>query len=233
MTKIVAIVGGPNKMKGYSGSMVEKVLKGAQNAGAETRVFSIYDYSIQACRACFSCSKKGKCVIDDDYPILQKALLDADGFILAAPNHMNSVPSQMKAFIDRSFSYLYHCQTLKGRYAVTVMSSGGPELMMAEDYLANIIELFGCFKVGDMAATEGQFKYTNEEEVARIMEESTLLGTRLVQAIENKETFKKQVDRLDEVFESIGCLVVLEKKLLTFENQYWKDHYGLKEEDYY
>ncbi len=232
MTKIVAIMGGPNKEKGYGGRMVERVLEGARSAGAGTEIVSIYDYNLKPCRACYTCSKKGHCVIDDDYPVIHRALVQSDGFVIATPNYMNSVPSQLKAFFDRSFSRIYHLQRLKGKYAATVISSGGPMIEMTEDYLADVLACYGCWKVGDLAASEGQFKYMGDEEPARVFDEATALGKRLVEAIETRETYPKQANKIDIYHESIKALVVLEKELMTYENQYWQDNLGLIEEDY-
>jgi multimeric flavodoxin WrbA len=232
MTKIVAIMGGPNKTKGYSGRLVERVLAGAKSAGADTECLSIYDYNLEPCRACYTCSKKGRCVIDDDYPVIHKALVQSDGFIIATPNYMNNVPSQLKAFFDRSFSFIYHLQALRGKHAVTVISSGGPMIEMTENYLADVLACYGCWKAGDLAVSEGQFTYMGDEEPLRVLDEATDLGKRLVEAIENNETYPEQADQIENYHEAIKALVVLEKELMTYENQYWQDHLGLVEEDY-
>ncbi len=228
MTKIVAVLGSPNKTKGYSGRMVKQVLAGARDLGAKTEIIPIYDYTIEPCRGCFVCSKHGKCVIDDDYLKVADAWIDSDGYLLATPNYMNGVTGQIKTLFDRSFSYLYHLQKLKGKHAVTVVSSGGPEFDAVQAYFSNILEMMGTWKVGSVAASEGQFE---DEDEAKDIEESLFeLGKRLVTAIENRNTYEDQEGKMALYYAAIEYLVVAQKPRLAYENKYWKEHFGLQED---
>ncbi len=228
MTKIVAMVGSPKGIEGYSGQLIKNALAGIEEAGGETEIFPLYKYNILPCRGCYTCSKQGKCIHDDDFHILQQAMLDADGFILATPNYMNSVTSQMKSFIDRSFSYLYHCQTIKGKHALLIVSSGGPQLDRVEDYLGNVLEMYGCWKVGVVSAPEPILD--DKEECLRPLEQATEYGQRLVSAIVRKKTYPAQVEMHDYYFSVMEFLIPFKKDLFSWEYEYWKTHWGLSEE---
>jgi len=224
--KIISIIGSPHGTKGTTGPVVNGVMEAAKNAGAQTEIISLADNSVQPCRGCQVCSKTGQCVIEDDFSNIKKALLEADGIILASPNYMHNVSGQMKAFLDRCFG-MCHCQMLKGKYGAVVVSSGGPVFEMVEDYLMHVLKIFGCWTVGNVCAVELQL--TDEDERTKIMQEAYNLGTRIVKAIKGKETFPEQEQELDMFFEGMKMVVEMYKEDWPFEYEYWKSHWGVEE----
>jgi len=224
--KLISIIGSPKGIEGFTGSLVKRILEAAQNAGAETEFFSLGDLSVQPCRGCRVCAKTGQCVINDDLGNIKKALLKADGIILASPNYMYNVSAQIKAFLDRSFS-LCHCQMLKGKYGAAVVTSGGPVFEMVEQYLVHVLGLLGCWTVGSICATELQLG--REDEWTQIIQEAANLGSRMVKAIRSKEVFPDQEQKLQRIFEEAKMVVEFYKEEWTFEYEYWKSHWGLEE----
>ncbi len=70
----------------------------------EPHVIRIYDYRIEPCRGCRYCLSKNLCTVDDDFTnILLKILLSTDAMIIVSPVFFNNIPSQLKAFIDRTW----------------------------------------------------------------------------------------------------------------------------------
>jgi len=222
--KVISIIGSPHGIKGIAGSIVNCMMKAAKDAAAITEIISLADSLVQPCKGCRVCAKTGQCTIDDDYANIKKALLEADGIVLASPNYMHNVSAQMKAFLDRSFS-LCHCQMLKGKYGVAVVTSGGPVLEMVEQYLMHVLSMFGCWKVGSICAAELQLK--NEDERMQIMQKAADLGKRVVKSIRNKEIFPDQQQELLQFFESAKMVVEFFKEEWTFEYDYWKSHWGV------
>jgi multimeric flavodoxin WrbA len=222
--KIVSVIGSPHGMKGTTGPIVNDVMEVAKDAGARTEIISLADNSVQPCRGCQTCSKTGQCVIDDDFGNIKKALLEADGIILASPNYMHNVSGQMKAFLDRCFG-LCHCQMLKGKYGAVVVSSGGPELEMVEKYLMHVLDIFGCWRVGTICAVELQLM--DEDERVKIKQEAYNLGDRMVKAISNKEIFPEQEQALQMFFEGMAMVVEMKKEEWPFEYDYWKSRWGM------
>jgi multimeric flavodoxin WrbA len=87
--------------------LVKEALLKAKEAGAEVRFISTLNMDIQHCKGCGACSagrdrgKQIKCIIKDDYEILEQAVLEADGIIVAAPVFAIAPVGQLKNFIDR------------------------------------------------------------------------------------------------------------------------------------
>ena len=57
--KTIIINGGPRK-NWNTAQLLQSALKGAQDAGAETAYYDLYDISYSGCRSCLVCKKKGK-----------------------------------------------------------------------------------------------------------------------------------------------------------------------------
>lgn len=64
----------------------------------------LVDYHIEPCSSCRTCTRLRKCIINDDMTnVLIPMLFDSDVIILGSPVYFNSVSSQLKAFIDRTW----------------------------------------------------------------------------------------------------------------------------------
>jgi multimeric flavodoxin WrbA/uncharacterized Zn finger protein (UPF0148 family) len=87
--------------------LVKEALYKAKEAGADVKFISTVNMDIQHCKGCGACSagrdrgKQIKCIIKDDYEILEEAVLDADAVIIAAPVFAIAPVGQLKNFIDR------------------------------------------------------------------------------------------------------------------------------------
>lgn len=87
--------------------LVKEALFKAKEAGADVEFISTINMNIQHCKGCGACSagrdngKQIKCIIKDDYEILEQAVLDADAIIVAAPVYAVAPVGQLKNFIDR------------------------------------------------------------------------------------------------------------------------------------
>jgi multimeric flavodoxin WrbA len=224
--KVISIIGSPKGMTGYTGSVVGSIMEGARSAGAETEIFSLSEFSVHPCRGCLTCSKTGRCVIDDDYSSIKNAMIEADGIILATPNYVHSVSAQMKALLDRSYS-LIHCQMMRGKYGAIAVTTGGSEFEMVKQYLYHVMTILGCWRVGCICAAKPQLD--DEDERAQVMKSASDLGVRMVKAISGRETFPDQEKKRQEYFEQIKWLVQLQKEVWPFEYEYWQTHWGLDE----
>lgn len=87
--------------------LVKHALMAAQEAGAEVKYINTLKMDIRHCTGCGACSKgreNGKqirCIIKDDYNILEEAVLDADAIVVAAPVYVLGPVGQFKNFVDR------------------------------------------------------------------------------------------------------------------------------------
>jgi putative NADPH-quinone reductase len=100
----IAVVNGSHRGKsGNTNIMVSALLKGAQEAGAETVNIFLAEKEIKYCRACKSCwfNNPGKCVINDDMPYVLTFMDRADVWIFATPLYFDNISGMLKVFMDR------------------------------------------------------------------------------------------------------------------------------------
>ena len=86
--------------------MLEQAMKGAADAGADTEMIHLYDYSFKGCMSCFACKLKnaktnGACAIRDELrPILEKAH-EADVIVIGSPVYFSYPTGVARAFMER------------------------------------------------------------------------------------------------------------------------------------
>jgi multimeric flavodoxin WrbA len=99
----LAIHGSPSMKRGKTYPVLERLLKGAEKAGAITEVVFLQKETIGGCTGCLSCWIKtpGKCFQKDDMAELIEKLKRTDLMILATPVYVDGMTSQCKHFIDR------------------------------------------------------------------------------------------------------------------------------------
>jgi multimeric flavodoxin WrbA len=78
----------------------------ARALGGGSRVLSLRDHRVGPCTGCGACAADGVCILsgDDDAENLFAQLDLAAGLVLAAPVYFYHLPSQAKAWVDRSQS---------------------------------------------------------------------------------------------------------------------------------
>ncbi len=104
--KIVCLLGSP-RPKGNSAAIANRFCEVAEKNGAEVQTFALNKLKYRGCQACMTCkSKLDKCVLKDDLSEVLEAVREADVLVMATPTYFGEVSSQLKAFVDRTFSYL-------------------------------------------------------------------------------------------------------------------------------
>ena len=117
--KVIGIGCSPRK-ESNSDILVNAVLSTAAENGAATEFVKIADHDISPCDACWRCSDKGECHIDDDMQTLYPNLLQADGIVIGSPVHMgHSISGHAQVFLDRTFA-LWHHKKLKNKVAASL-----------------------------------------------------------------------------------------------------------------
>src|SRR4030067_1299829 len=99
--KILGIFGSPRR-GGNTDLLLEEVLKGAEEEGAEAERLYLRDYSITPCKECHGCDDTCQCVILDDMEKIYPKLLESEIIVLASPIFFYGVTAWAKALIDRS-----------------------------------------------------------------------------------------------------------------------------------
>jgi multimeric flavodoxin WrbA len=188
--KVVGFVGSPRK-KGNTTSIVNEVLRGASEAGAETKIFNLNELGIRGCQACYKCqTPEGKCVQKDGMTPLYDEIFSADAVVIGTPVFMLQVTGQTKIFIDRLFAMLYlkdgqpgaFRNKIRGKKAIAVYSQGQPETSLfasSFDLNEGVLAFLG-FKVEGRIAAGGMASLDSAKSSQSVMDQAYKAGTELV-----------------------------------------------------
>lgn len=133
--KIVSLLGSP-RPKGNSTILANHFCEAAAKLGATIEVFALNKLKYRGCQACMTCKTKlDKCVLKDDLSDVLEAVRAADLLVMATPVYYGDVSSQLKAFIDRTFSFLLPDYTTNsnpsrlafGKKLVFIQTQGAPD----------------------------------------------------------------------------------------------------------
>jgi multimeric flavodoxin WrbA len=98
--KVLGIYGSPRK-GGNTDLLLDRVLEGAESAGAESSRIYVRDMSFAGCVECNGCDRTGACVVEDDMQKAYPLLLESRVVFLASPVFFYGLTAQVKALIDR------------------------------------------------------------------------------------------------------------------------------------
>ena len=189
--KMVCLLGSP-RPKGNSKAMAARFCGAAEGLGAEVTTFALNKLKYRGCQACMTCKTKlDKCVLKDDLAEVLDAIRDAEVLVLATPIYFAEISSQLKAFIDRTFSYLVPdyatnptkpCRLSSGKKLVFIEAQGHPDEGLFADVFPRYDSIFkwygfsdsyqiracGVFNKGDVESREDIMKLA-EETARKIM----------------------------------------------------------------
>lgn len=115
MSKIVVITGSP-RAKGNSLAMTAAFIKSAEEKGHTVIRFDAVKHKVGGCCACDTCFSKGKpCTFDDDFNVIAPDILDADAILFSMPVYWYSIPAQIKAVIDKLYSFYSSGKDIGGK----------------------------------------------------------------------------------------------------------------------
>ncbi len=98
--KVLGLIGSPRK-DGNTEKLVNAILEGAAEKGAEIKIYHLAGMDLKPCKGCMSCKLEGKCIIDDDMQELYKEILSADAIVLGSPIYMWEITALTKTIVDR------------------------------------------------------------------------------------------------------------------------------------
>jgi len=110
--RVLALLGSPRK-NSNTRVLVERVLKGAASAGAETELIDLREVEPASCRHCGGCDRTGRCVVRDGVQEIHEKIRRANHLVLASPIHFSGVSGQMKSLIDRGQAFWVEKYRLK------------------------------------------------------------------------------------------------------------------------
>ena len=147
--RIVGFIGSSRK-EGNTAWVVNKILEGAKEQGADTQVWHFSDLDLKPCQGCLGCIKSNRCTIDDGMQNIYRTLEQTDALVLGSPVYMGQMSAQAKMFTDRLFAQITprFSPTFKeknaGKKLVLVFTQGNPDANMFQayfDYTKHIFQL--------------------------------------------------------------------------------------------
>ena len=107
MSKKILVLTGSARKEGNSNRMAQSFAAAAVEKGHAVKVIDTAKLKLNFCHACETCYKTGKpCSFDDDFNTIADDILAADALVFSCPVYWYSVPSQIKAVIDKTFSFV-------------------------------------------------------------------------------------------------------------------------------
>ena len=188
--KVICLLGSP-RSKGNSTAMAKKFCETAESFGADVTTFALNELNYRGCQACMICKTElDKCVLEDDLTEILDRLHDAEILVMATPVYYGDVSSQLKGFIDRTYSYLVPdygtnpnpCRLSPGKKLVFIQAQGHPDESQFADVFprydfffkwygfsdSHLIRACGVFSEGDVDSREDVMKVA-EEAAKRVM----------------------------------------------------------------
>lgn len=98
--KIIGLLGSP-LAEGNTAQLLDRALKGAEDAGCEVEKIVVANLDFQACQEMMFCREHETCILDDDMQAMYPKLREMDGLIVATPVMTMGIPGKLKSFIDR------------------------------------------------------------------------------------------------------------------------------------
>ena len=130
--RILGISGSPRK-ENVSGvyKLVQAVLEATQ---CDYDLVSLRGKKISGCIACLGCVKDNVCVVEDDLMPLRDKIVEADAYVIGAPNYYSTLNANTHALLERFFQFRHQeGNLLWGKLAVAVGVGGTVGHFPADD----------------------------------------------------------------------------------------------------
>lgn len=102
MSKRILVLSTSPRIGGNSETLADVFIKGAEEAGHETKKICLYDKKIDFCKGCLACQTTGKCILRDDAERIIAQMKTMDVLVFATPIYFYEMSGQMKTLLDRT-----------------------------------------------------------------------------------------------------------------------------------
>jgi multimeric flavodoxin WrbA len=214
--KVIGLNASPRGKESRTLRLVNAVLQGARDEGAETELVDVYSLRIEYCTACGSCYETGDCTLMDDFPDLFERLMSADGIVLGAPNYIDSVPAPMKAVFDRMADAI-HCRMFSGKFGCSVCTAGGSNHDKVVEYMNHALSSLGAITVGGVGVAVGR----DPGALPVAEKDAVVLGRTLVQSIRGEHRYPEQEEMLRQRQDYFRQLVMYNREAWPHEYEWY------------
>jgi len=177
---VVCLLGSPRE-KGNSATIANRFCSTAEGLGAEVKTFTLNNLQYRGCQGCMACKTKlDRCALSDDLTEVLEAVRETNVLVLASPVYFWDISSQLKSFIDRTFSYLVpdfitnsrKTRLAPGKKLVFILSQNNPDRSSFSDIVtkfqyfsqaygfveSHVIRAFGVSEPGEVESHEDVMK---------------------------------------------------------------------------
>ncbi len=98
--KVIGLLGSPLS-DGNTAKLLDRALKGAEDAGCTVEKIVVANLDFQACMEMMFCKDHDTCIMDDDMQQLYPKFKEMDLLILATPVMTMGIPGKLKSMMDR------------------------------------------------------------------------------------------------------------------------------------
>lgn len=167
---ILILTGSPRK-DGNSNILVEKFMRGAEEAGNKLFRFDAAQANVHPCIACNSCGMDGPCIFKDDFEIVRKQIIPADMVVFATPMYYFGISAQLKSVIDRFYAINGQIHIpKKAALLMTYANSATSQSQPIASHYDTLLEYLGWSDTGRVIAsgvwTAGSIKSTRYPQMA-------------------------------------------------------------------
>ncbi len=148
-TRILGIVGSPRR-GGNTEILVDEILAGAAEAGADIEKIILNELNILPCQACDACKDGGECVQEDDMSELLEQMERCRIWVLGTPVYWWGPSAQLKVFIDRWYGA--NQALFKGRTIIVTIPMGSGNEKTAQHIVGMLNDIAGYLGM-NIAAT--------------------------------------------------------------------------------
>lgn len=167
--KITVITGSPRK-NGNSMAMTEAFIEVAAKKGHSVVRFDAAKENVGGCIACESCFKSGgACAINERFCVIADAILDSDTVVFTMPVYWYTIPAQIKAVIDKLFSFCTAQKDVSGKDCILIACCEEDDMSVLDGVripiertaallgwnMAGELLVPSVYKVGDIEKTDG------------------------------------------------------------------------------
>jgi multimeric flavodoxin WrbA len=123
--RVLGIVGSPRR-GGNTETLVDEVLSGAKEIGAEVSKIILNELKIGHCQGCNACAENGECQHDDDMNKINEEMSKSSVFVFGTPVYYWGPTGIFKTFHDRLLA-TSRKGFIKDKKIAFVVPLGGPE----------------------------------------------------------------------------------------------------------
>jgi multimeric flavodoxin WrbA len=155
--KIVCLQGSPRE-NGNSATIARRFCTTADRLGAQVKTYVLNNLEYKGCQGCMLCKTKlDRCALKDDLTEVLDAVHETDVLVLASPVYFWDISSQLKTFIDRTFSFLVpdfitnpnKSRLSPGKKLVFILAQNNPDRNSFPDIFRKIDYFFKAYEFSD------------------------------------------------------------------------------------